>query len=431
MSKTGHGKAGFDYKNNTIEGLSALIRSKLVHDTHYRVFGSSGKKSSSTVDNRRNDRSNKSVVDHNYDDEGFEKIGVRKGLNYINYSKYDRDIINNKKLPSVYSSFRNKIIKYEKSTTSPAKNTKYQNRVVPFHTRDTKHIVKNIQNVRNLSNLNNLKCLKGSLEPSTDRCKSKERRVYSKPQNYSQDSNRVYFKRKRNLNRRFNESKYSTSSVKRPQTHQSKVSVSQHDLVDKLRTHHRLENSIDSNISQDRNNAPTNKISNFRLKNVNINEMFPKRGNRHISRERNNDYFTLADAKNQQNRSAEIRRENHPSKDNSELEAIFDKLKQKVCHKFTSQENQAKALNRLELLKKYMSDSNEELVNRIKQKMTQELINNKMNEINHEKSKAVTKLASGQRFDTDMFNTLQYAAIFYDKKMKNANKDYIVVSDPQ
>lgn len=136
----------------------------------------------------------------NYNNEDNE--ATKKGLNYINYSKIEHDIITNSRLPSAYSGFREKLVKYEPINYDRDTTKGFINRSLPFQNKNKQHIRKNIKQIQNISNLNRLKSM--SQEP---RMRARFSHI-SERKNWSygrKDKNCVFFTRSKKISRRFNE----------------------------------------------------------------------------------------------------------------------------------------------------------------------------------------------------------------------------------
>lgn len=56
-----------------------------------------------------------------------------------------------------------------------------------------------------------------------------------------------------------------------------------------------------------------------------------------------------------------------------ECDEVFQRLEKKIIEKLKNEE-QAKALSRVQLLRKYLSSNNHDIVDKVKEKMTQELL---------------------------------------------------------
>lgn len=133
-------------------------------------------------------------------------------------------------MPSAYSSFRDKLLKYEYAKPDPNKTIAYSNRLMPFHSKDRKHILKNIRNVKNISALNQLRTLSAS--------ETKHRDASS-----NNKANFVFFKRKdKSKNNRFNENNYGNPATKRPQTKHLNTLERLNDLGNDVRVKERLSN---------------------------------------------------------------------------------------------------------------------------------------------------------------------------------------------
>jgi hypothetical protein len=247
---------------------------------------------------------------------------LNKRLNYINYSKYDHDIITNSELPSAYSSYREKIMKYKKDSYSPSMNGQLYNRMRPFHSKDRTFILKNIYNVKNLSSLNHLK---GLAKTALSHTNGFEKDGYGTKNNY------VFFKRGKRNNRRFNESESRSMTHRRPHTQQKPPNEEG--------MGHRLEHLVNRSMDYD----------NFSSRESNAERVISARRKIRPNAVEPDPYATIVNTHKKRNKSVEIIRD--PNKRVEDQNDLFEKLKQKVFLKYSSKEEQSKALNRIDLLK--------------------------------------------------------------------------------
>ncbi|CAI2367311.1 unnamed protein product [Moneuplotes crassus] len=253
-----------------------------------------------------------------------DKESKKRSINYMNYSKIDHDIITNKPVETPYSNFRDKLLKFEPQKFQDTRKPRVLNRKPrPVN------IMKNINYVANLSKLN-------SLKKESER-KNSSMTFTKKNADLKNDGKYVFFKRKStNVSRRFNELNYSSQKGRKKYNGSSS----------------RTESYVRSNASQSACSVRSYKSSSA-----------VKRLKRNLTVD-----STLKNGKNN-NIIVE--------KDNTEtIDQIFQSLELKIAENFKGDEHD-KAIKRLELLKKYITKSNADVIEILKKRLMSQLLINK------------------------------------------------------
>ncbi|CAI2366614.1 unnamed protein product [Moneuplotes crassus] len=293
------------------------------HRNYYDEF-SSAQRQRGKYDYTSNRIFNNSITLKNYDSD--EKDSKKKSINYMNYSKIDHDIITNKPVDTTYSSFRERLLKYEpqkyEDTTKPRF---YKRKPCPVN------ILKNINYVSNLSKLNSLKKeikIRNSTSMSNTR-KNDDLRAGGKY---------LFFKRKNShLSRRFNE-----------------VNSSHQKLKDKLNQSRKSNSRAQSDMkcldSYSMNSAKKSNTSSV-LKRL-------KRNATAESTVKKNKYESIPQNDTKVNN-------NHQNMNPEEIEQLFHHLKQKLSDNHQG-DDLDKLIKRLELLKKFILQSNSTILETLK-----------------------------------------------------------------
>jgi hypothetical protein len=227
-------------------------------------------------------------------------------------------------------------------------------------------------------------------------------------------ANYVFFKRKNHKqgSRPFNENEYDSGTARRPQTQHKRINPQLQNLEHNLRLKDRLTNSSARSAQRDQFSDAGSVTSSTRR--GYINESVGNRFTKNLPVDRSDAYSTLGHARERHNRSVEVTSPNNFGlKTDNTNDEVFQKLREKAIQKYTSSEEQSKALARIELLKKYVNSSNLDLLDKIKEKMTQDLLHyNKKRLASMVTSEALKKLTDSLKLHANSSDVMNYANNF-------------------
>jgi hypothetical protein len=136
------------------------------------------------------------------------KNSLKKPLNYINYTKHDHDVITNQRYSSAYTSYRTDLYNYSalKQDGNFVSKWRFLNRSPPGTNTNKKFINRNIHNIKKLCDFNKLRSLQaGTNTPNRNASFDLKKRNLGIGGHQRSNTNFVFFKRKSQANRPFNE----------------------------------------------------------------------------------------------------------------------------------------------------------------------------------------------------------------------------------